>query len=94
MNLDDSFKKFQDSFTKDVKLSNYSWFNLGGNAEYFYKANDKEQLIEFLAKAKSKNLKTTIIGAGSNTLFRDNGVKGVIGLLITFIKIPQYIMGN
>ena len=43
MNLDDSFKKFQDSFTKDVKLSNYSWFNLGGNAEYFYKANDKEQ---------------------------------------------------
>ena len=26
MNLDDSFKKFQDSFTKDVKLSNYSWF--------------------------------------------------------------------
>ena len=78
MNLDDSFKKFQDSFTKDVKLSNYSWFNLGGNAEYFYKANDKEQLIEFLAKAKSKNLKTTIIGAGSNTLFRDNGVKGVV----------------
>ena len=78
MNLDNSFIKFKDSFSKDVKLSNYSWFNLGGNAEYFYKAQDKEQLIEFLAEAKSKNLKTTIIGAGSNTLFRDNGVKGVV----------------
>ena len=77
MNLDDSFKKFgKEVLSKDVKLSNYSWFNLGGNAEYFYKANDKNQLIEFLAKAKSKNLKTTIIGAGSNTLFRDNGIKG------------------
>ena len=69
MNLDNSFIKFKDSFSKDVKLSNYSWFNLGGNAEYFYKAQDKEQLIEFLAEAKSKNLKTTIIGAGSNILF-------------------------
>ncbi len=78
MNINNSFIKFQDSFNKNVKLSNYSWFNLGGNAEYFYKAQDKEQLIEFLAEVKSKNLKTTIIGAGSNTLFRDNGVKGVV----------------
>ena len=78
MNLDNSFIKFKNSFSKDVKLSNYSWFNLGGYAEYFYKAQDKEQLIEFLAEAKSKNLKTTIIGAGSNILFRDNGIKGVV----------------
>jgi len=28
--------------------------------------------------AKENNLKTTLIGAGSNTLFRDNGVKGVV----------------
>ena len=71
-------KKFEDSFRHDVKLSNYSWFNLGGNAEYFYKAKDEKQLIEFLREAKKKNLKTTILGAGSNTLFRDNGVKGVV----------------
>ena len=71
-------KKFEDSFRHDVKLSNYSWFNLGGNAEYFYKAKDEKQLIEFLQEAKKQNLKTTILGAGSNTLFRDNGVKGVV----------------
>ena len=29
-------------------------------------------------KQKNKNLKITITGAGSNTLFRDNGVKGVV----------------
>ena len=62
---------------KDVNLSNYSWFNLGGNAEYFYKADDKNQLLEVLAEVKNK-LKTTILGAGSNILFRDNGVKGVV----------------
>ena len=70
--------KFKDNLSKNVKLSNYSWFNLGGNAEYFYKAKNKDQLIEFLIEAKEKNIKTTIIGAGSNTLFRDNGVQGAV----------------
>ena len=79
MTLDNNFvKKFGGNFSQDIKLSNYSWFNLGGNAEYFYKAKDKRQLFEFLTEAKKKNLKTTILGAGSNTLFRDNGVKGVV----------------
>ena len=71
-------KKYKDNFSYNVNLSNYSWFNLGGNAEYFYKAKDEKQLIEFLQEAKKQNLKTTILGAGSNTLFRDNGVKGVV----------------
>jgi UDP-N-acetylmuramate dehydrogenase len=91
MSLDINFiKKFEDNFTYNVKLSNYSWFNLGGNAEYFYKAKDEKQLIEFLQEAKKKNLKTTILGAGSNTLFRDNGVKGVViklGNQFSYIKL-------
>ncbi len=79
MILDINFiKQFAGNFTRNVNLSKYSWFNLGGNAEYFYKAKDENQLIKFLREAKKKNLKTTILGAGSNTLFRDNGVKGVV----------------
>ena len=79
MTLERDFtKKFGNNFSKNVNLSNYSWFNLGGDAEYFYKAKNKNELIEFLKEAKTKNLKTTILGAGSNTLFRDNGVKGVV----------------
>ena len=42
MTLDNNFvKKFEGNFSQDKKLSHYSWFNLGGNAEYFYKAKDK-----------------------------------------------------
>ena len=70
--------KFGNNFSENVNLSNYSWFNLGGSAQYFFKANDKNQLKEFLKEAKKKNLNTTILGAGSNTLFRDNGVKGAV----------------
>jgi len=93
MTLDINFiKKFKDNFSQNVNLSNYSWFNLGGNAEYFYKAKDKDQLIEFLREAKKQNLKTTILGAGSNTLFRDNGVKGAViklGNEFSFIKLED-----
>ena len=93
MTLDINFiKKFEDNFTHDVNLSNYSWFNLGGNAEYFYKAKDENQLIEFLREAKKQNLKTTVLGAGSNTLFRDNGVKGVViklGNEFSFTKLTS-----
>ena len=82
--------KFDNNLNKNVRLSNYSWFNLGGNAEYFYKARDKNQLMEFLNYAKKSNLKTTIVGAGSNTLFRDNGVKGAViklGQSFSFTKL-------
>ena len=79
MNLTDDFiKKFNNNFSQNVNLSNYSWFNLGGNAEFFFKPNNKNQLIEFLSEAKKNDLKTTILGAGSNTLFRDKGVKGAV----------------
>ena len=71
-------KKFGENLSQNVNLSNYSWFGLGGNAEFFFKPNNKNHLIEFLTEAKKNNLKTTILGAGSNILFRDNGVKGAV----------------
>jgi UDP-N-acetylmuramate dehydrogenase len=83
-------KKFGNELNKEVNLSNYSWFNLGGNAEYFFKAKDTTQLREFLKVAKTNSLKLTILGAGSNTLFRDKGVKGAVVKLsrdFSYIKI-------
>ena len=83
-------KKFSNSITHNIKLSNYSWFNLGGPAEYLFKPKNKEELIEFLKENKKDNYKITIIGAGSNTLIRDNGVKGVViklGLGFSGIKL-------
>ena len=47
-------------------------------------------MIEFLKQNKKDNYKVTIIGAGSNTLIRDNGVKGVViklGLGFSGIKL-------
>tara|TARA_B100000963_G_scaffold341133_1_gene340515 strand:+ start:398 stop:1303 length:906 start_codon:yes stop_codon:yes gene_type:complete len=77
-NLIDFTKKFEESLSQNVKLSNYSWFNLGGNAEFFFRPKDKTELLEFFKESNKNNIKTTFLGAGSNTLFRDNGVKGAV----------------
>ncbi len=67
--------KFEGSMSNNILLSNYSWFNLGGPAEYLFKPKDKNQLIEFLEFNKKFRYNLTIIGAGSNTLIRDKGIR-------------------
>ena len=72
------FDKFGSSLSENKSMSKYSWFNLGGPAEYLFKPDNKQQLIEFLKENKIHKLKIFIIGAGSNTLIRDKGIKGVV----------------
>ena len=80
-------KKFNRSIFENAKMSNYSWFNLGGPAEYLFKPENDEQLIEFLEENKKNKLDITILGAGSNTLIRDQGIKGVVIKLGSEFKI-------
>ena len=89
MNIDQELnKKFSNNIFNNKKLSSYSWFNLGGPAEYLFKPKNKKQLIDFFKENKKNKLKITILGAGSNTLIRDNGIKGaVIKLGSTFSDI-------
>ena len=45
-------------------------------AELLFKPENTNQLIEFLQFVKGENLAITVLGAGSNTLIRDHGIKG------------------
>ena len=89
-NLSNFSKKFGENLTQNIKLANYSWFNLGGNAKYFFKPKDKSQLLEFLKEVKQNNIKTIFLGAGSNILFRDKGFKGAViklGKNFSYLKL-------
>ncbi len=63
---------------KNEKLSKYNWFNLGGPAKLFFKSQTINDLKKFLRDNNKKNYKIHILGAGSNTLFRDKGFDGVV----------------
>ena len=73
----DLIKKLNRSVSTNIELSKYSWFNLGGPAELFFKPENKNQLIEFLKYSKENKLKITVLGAGSNTLIRDEGIRAL-----------------
>ena len=51
-NLNNFINKFGESLNQNVKLANYSWFNIGGKAKYFFKPKNKNELIEFLKETK------------------------------------------
>ena len=60
------------------KLNKYNWFNLGGPAKIFFKPNSILDIKKFLENNNNKNKKIHILGAGSNTLFRDGGFDGIV----------------
>ena len=71
------------------KLSKYSWFNLGGDAEVFFRPDNLNQLEQFFKKNKKP---INIIGAGSNTLIRDGGIEGVtikLSSKFSFLKLLE-----
>jgi UDP-N-acetylmuramate dehydrogenase len=72
---DELKKKFGKNILINEKLSNYSWFNLGGPADLFFKPSSIEDILFFFEKLKPQ--KFTVLGAGSNTLIRDGGIKGI-----------------
>ena len=59
---------------QNEQLSKYNWFNLGGPAEFFFRPGNLDELTDFLKK-NDKHI--NILGAGSNILIRDGGLKGV-----------------
>ena len=69
--------KMKNSIYKKEKLSKYSWFNLGGPAETLFKPESIEDLKKFL-KNNINNKQIHVLGAGSNTLFRDLGFPGIV----------------
>ena len=71
-------KKFGRNIKDNEILSKYSWFNLGGPAEIFFKTENKSQLIEFIKVVIKEEYSFKILGAGSNTLIRDLGIKGIV----------------
>ena len=69
---------FKGRVTLNKELANLSWFNVGGKASIFFKAEDLTDLLNFRKEMKNFNFEIKTIGAGSNLLIRDGGFKGGI----------------
>ena len=82
----------------NFNLASHTWLKTGGNADIFFVPEDVNDLRKFLKSIKN-NLPFYILGAGSNTLFRDFGFDGAVIKLsknfdyIKFINDKEFKVG-
>jgi len=63
----------------DASLKNLTWFSVGGAADILFKPKDTEDLSDFLkTNTKDHQYPVFVLGAGSNIIVRDGGVRGVV----------------
>ncbi len=60
---------------RDVPLGPQTWFRVGGPADWLVKPADTDDLLRLLRRADAP---VTVIGAASNLIVRDGGVRGVV----------------
>lgn len=80
---------YMDNFFKNKSLAKHSRFGVGGSAEYLFVPKNQKDLVNFLRKLKKvkNNEPITVIGAGSNLLIRDGGVKGIVILTTNLNRV-------
>jgi UDP-N-acetylmuramate dehydrogenase len=62
--------------TPNADIAPFTWFRVGGRAEFLFQPADADDLAAFLAQLDSA-VPVTVIGVGSNLLVRDGGIDGV-----------------
>ncbi len=70
---------------QNKKMSNLTWFGVGGFSKYYFQPSSEKDLVSFL-KNNELNLPIYPLGAGSNIIIRDKGFNGII---IHFNKLKE-----
>ncbi len=63
---------------QNILLAQFSTFQIGGEAEYFFEVKTKEDLANAFDWARENKKDITILGGGSNILISDDGIKGLV----------------
>ena len=63
---------------KNVSLKDLTTFRIGGNADYFVRVSNKEDLKEVVEYGKANRLPIFILGGGSDILVSDKGFRGLV----------------
>lgn len=62
-------------------LKDYTTWGIGGPADVLVKVKNEDQLKQLLIFNNKNNIKTTVIGLGSNLLITDKGIRGCVLVL-------------
>ena len=62
----------------DEPLARHSQFGVGGPAQWFTTTRDAESLASLLRRCSESGVAVTMLGAGSNALISDAGIRGLV----------------
>lgn len=69
---------FEEIVRQDEPLAPYTWFQLGGPAQYLATPRTADELAALFRRCRENELAVRLLGGGSNILVRDEGVAGVV----------------
>jgi UDP-N-acetylmuramate dehydrogenase len=72
------FSGLEEIVKTDCSLREYTWYGMGGKADYLVVPQDVEQLKTVVTRCNENNLPFYVLGFGSNLLIKDKGVKGAV----------------
>jgi len=72
------FSGLEQIVKKDIALANYTWYGVGGNADYVITPQTVEELTDVVKRCNDNSIPVRVVGQGSNLLVRDEGVKGAV----------------
>lgn len=71
-------QRFKGRVLFNVAMSEYTSFKIGGPADVMAFPQDEADLVDLIAFAAAKDFPYYILGAGTNLLVRDGGIRGIV----------------
>lgn len=72
------FSGFETIVRENCPLAEFTWYGLGGNADYLIRPQSVEQLKELMQCCHENAVPVHVLGFGSNLLVSDDGVRGAV----------------
>ncbi|HOM61122.1 MAG TPA: UDP-N-acetylmuramate dehydrogenase [Anaerohalosphaeraceae bacterium] len=72
------FSGLENIVKEKCPLAPYTWYGLGGPADYLITPQSREQIAEVLQRCREHQLPVRVLGFGSNLLVGDEGVRGAV----------------
>ncbi len=76
--IENVLKKYGDEVEYDVCMSKHTSFKAGGNAKALFKPKSVDELKQIIDLLNKNDIKFTVIGNGSNLIFKDGIYDGVV----------------
>ncbi|MBU0981707.1 UDP-N-acetylmuramate dehydrogenase [Patescibacteria group bacterium] len=67
-----------EKFEKGKELKTVCSMRVGGPADFYFEAREREELTAALEWARKEGIKWFVMGAGTNVLFADSGFRGLV----------------